>query len=74
MVVLGGLILALWFSFVPVMVKSVLGFQVWVGNGGHPVVAAVVARERIIIFAFWAFYALSLLILVPTAISNGMFD
>ena len=74
MVVFLGLILALWFSFVPVMVKLVLGFQVWVGNGSHPVIAALVARERIIIFAFWAFYALGLLILGPKAISDGVFD
>ena len=74
MVVFVGLMLALWFSCIPVMVKVVLGFQVWVGNGSHPVIAALVARERIIIFAFWAFYALGLLILAPKAISDGMFD
>jgi hypothetical protein len=74
MVVFIGLILALWFSVIPVMVKLVLGFQVWMGNGGHPVIAALVARERIIIFAFWAFYAFGLLILAPKAISDGMFD
>src|SRR5271155_3591966 len=45
-----GLTVALMFSLVPVMVKLVLGFQAGIGNAGHPVVAGLIARERVIVF------------------------
>ena len=74
MIVFFGLTVALMFSFVPVMVKLVLGFQVGIGNAGQPVVAGFIARERLIIFVIWGLIALGLVIAVPAAIIDGAFD
>jgi hypothetical protein len=74
MVLFFGLCIALMFSAVPVMVKLVLGAQVAIGNQGQPVVAAFLARERLIIFVMWALLALGLIVAVPAAIIDGAFD
>lgn len=74
MILFFGLTVALMFSFVPVMVKLVLGFQVGIGNAGQPVVAALIARERLIVFVIWGLIALGLVIAVPAAIIDGAFD
>ena len=52
----------------------VLGFQTAVGNAGHPVVASLIAHERVIVFVFWGLIALGLVIAVPAAIIDGAFD
>jgi hypothetical protein len=65
---------ALVFSMVPVMVKLVLGVQAGIGNAGHPVVAGLIAHERVIVFVFWGLIALGLVIAVPAAIIDGAFD
>jgi hypothetical protein len=69
-----GLSAALVFSVVPVMVKLVLGVQAGIGNAGHPVVAGLIAHERVIVFVFWGLIALGLVIAVPAAIIDGAFD
>jgi len=74
MVVSLGLSAALMFSLVPVMVKLVLGVQAGIGNAGHPVVAAMIAHERVIVFVRWGLIALGLVIAVPAAIIDGAFD
>src|SRR6266702_6858848 len=74
MIVFLGLTVALMFSLVPVMVKLVLGFQAGIGNAGHPLVGALIANERVIVFVFWGLIALGLVIAVPAAIIDGAFD
>jgi hypothetical protein len=74
MIVFLGLSAALVFSMVPVMVKLVLGVQAGIGNAGHPVVAGLIAQERVIVFVFWGLIALGLVIAVPAAIIDGAFD
>jgi len=74
LIVFFGLCTALMFSAVPLMVKLVLGAQVRAGNAGRPVVVALIARERAIVFALWALIALGLVIAVPAAIVDGAFD
>ena len=69
-----GLCVALMFSAVPLMVKLVLGFQAAIGNAGRPVIAAVLARERMIVFVLWALLALGLALAIPAAIIDGAFD
>ena len=74
MIVFLGLTVALMLSLVPVMVKLVLGVQAGIGNAGHPVVAAMIAHERVIVFVLWGLIALGLVIAVPAAIIDGAFD
>ncbi len=74
MIVFLGLCAALMFSLVPVMVKLVLGVQAGIGNAGHPVVAGLIAYERVIVVVFWGLIALGLVIAVPAAIMDGAFD
>jgi hypothetical protein len=74
MIVFLGLTVALMFSLIPVMVKLVLGFQAGIGNAGHPVVAGLMARERLIVFVLWALIALGMIVAVPAAIIDGAFD
>ena len=69
-----GLAVALAFSAVPVMVKLVLGAQRSAGNAGRPVVAALVAHERLIVVTMWALMALGLAVAIPGAILSGAFD
>ena len=74
MIVFLGLSVTLMFSLVPVMVKLVLGVQAGIGNAGHPLVAALIAHERVIVFVLWGLIALGLLIAVPATIIDGAFD
>jgi hypothetical protein len=74
MIVFLGLCAALAFSFVPVMVKLVLGAQAGLGNAGHPIIAGLIARERMIVFVLWGLIGLGLVIAVPAAIIDGAFD
>jgi hypothetical protein len=74
MILFLGLTAALMFSLVLVMVKLVLGVQAGIGNAGHPVVAAMIAHERVIVFVFWGLIALGLVIAVPAAMIDGAFD
>src|SRR5437762_9250353 len=74
MIVFFGLSVALMLSLVPVMVKLVLGVQAGIGNAGHPVVAGLIARERLIVFVLWGLIALGLIVAVPAAIIDGAFD
>ncbi|HEV8679298.1 MAG TPA: hypothetical protein VGQ90_07975 [Stellaceae bacterium] len=74
MVVFLVLSVALAVSAVPLIVKLVLGFQIRTGGAGHPLIAALIARERAIVFALWALIALGLIIAVPAAIIDGAFD
>jgi hypothetical protein len=69
-----GLSIALMFSAIPLMVKLVLGFQVAIDNAGQPVIAGLLARERVIVFALWALLGLGLAVAVPAAIIDGAFD
>ncbi len=74
MIVFLGLSAALMCSLVPVMVRLVLGVQAAIGNTGHPVVAGLIAHERVIVFVLWGLIALGLVIAVPAAIIDGAFD
>ena len=74
MILFFALTVALMLSAIPVMVKLVLGFQVGIGNAGHPVVAGLIARERLIVFFLWGLIALGLVVAVPAAIIDGAFD
>ena len=69
-----GLTVALMFSAVPLMVKLVLGFQVTIGNASNPVVARLLARERLIVLTIWVLLALGLAVAIPAAIVDGAFD
>ena len=74
LVVFLGLAAALGFSAIPLMVQLVLGFQVGLGNANRPVIRALIARQRVIVFVFWGLIALGLAIAVPAAILDGAFD
>jgi len=74
MIVFLGLCAGLMFSFVPVMVKLVLGVQAGIGNAGHPVIAGLIARERVIVFVLWGLIGLGIVIAVPAAIIDGAFE
>jgi hypothetical protein len=67
-----GLVLALAFSFIPVMVKLVLGFQVK-ANAELPVVRNVAALQNKIIWGFWILLALGLAVALPAAIQDNFF-
>jgi hypothetical protein len=67
-----GLVLALAFSFIPVMVKLVIGFQVK-ANAELPVVKAVAAQQNKIIWGFWILLALGLALALPAAIQDDFF-
>ena len=69
-----GLCAALMFSAVPLMVTLVLGFQAATGAAGQPVIAAVLARQRVIVLVLWALLALGLAVAIPAAIIDGAFD
>ena len=73
-VVFVGLSIALTFSAIPLMVQLVLGFQVRIGNANRPVIRALIARQRVIVFVLWSLIALGLAIAVPAAILDGAFD
>ena len=67
-----GLVLALAFAFIPVMVKLVIGFQVK-ANAELPVVRSVAALQNKIIWGFWILLALGLAVAIPAAIQDGFF-
>jgi hypothetical protein len=74
MVVFFGLFLAFGFSLVPVMVKTVLGAQVSLGNQDVAVVAAALRRQHLIIWVLWALMGAGTIVAVPAAIAGGMFN
>ena len=74
LVLMIGLVIAFAYSFIPVMVMMVLGFQKTIGNQNVPVVAAVLKQENTIIFGIWALMTAGLVIAIPAAIPNGAFD
>jgi hypothetical protein len=69
-----ALSIALAFSVIPLMVQLVLGFQVRLGNANRPVIRALIARQRVIVFVLWSLIALGLAIAIPAAILDGAFD
>jgi hypothetical protein len=73
-VVLCGLCAALAFSAVPLMVLTVLRFQVSIGNANRPVIRTMIAHQRTIVFVMWGLMAAGLLIAVPAAILDGGLD
>jgi hypothetical protein len=74
LVVLAGLCAGLAFSAVPLMVLTVLRFQVRIGNANRPVIRTVIAHQRTIVFVMWGLMAAGLLLAVPAAILDGAFD
>jgi hypothetical protein len=74
LVIFFGLSVVLMFSAVPLMVQLVLGFQVRLGNANRPLIRALIAHQRVIVFVFWGLIALGLLIAIPAAIGDGAFD
>jgi len=73
-VVLCALCAALAFSAVPLMVLTVLRFQVSIGNANRPVIRTMIAHQRTIVFVMWGLMAAGLLIAVPAAILDGALD
>jgi len=67
-----GLVLGLVFSFIPVMVKLVVGAQVK-ANGELAVVRGLAAQQNKIIWGFWILLALGLAVALPAAIQDGFF-
>ena len=74
LVLVPGLCAGLAFSAVPLMVLTVLRFQVTIGNANRPVIRALIAHQRTIVFAMWGLMAAGLLLAVPAAILDGAFD
>jgi hypothetical protein len=69
-----GLCAALAFSAAPLMVLTVLRFQVSIGNANRPVIRTMIAHQRTIVFVMWGLMAAGLLLAVPAAILDGPFD
>ena len=69
-----GLVVALAFSAVPLMVKAVLGFQKKIGNETVGPIMTVIANEKPIIFVLWGLMAAGLFIGVPVALQDGFLD
>jgi len=69
-----GLCAGLAFSAVPLMVLTVLRFQVSIGNANRPVIRTMIAHQRTIVFVMWGLMAAGLLLAVPAAILDGAFD
>jgi hypothetical protein len=74
LIVLLGLCAGLAFSAVPLMVLTVLRFQVTIGNANRPIIRMMIAHQRIIVFVMWGLMAAGLLLAVPAAILDGAFD
>ena len=67
-----GLVLALVFAFIPVMVKLVIGVQVK-ANAELAVVRSLAAQQNKIIWGIWILLALGLAVAIPAAIQDGFF-
>src|SRR5258706_13454313 len=66
-----GLVVAIAFAAVPVIVKLVLGFQRTVGNAEVGPVKAVLALENVLIWGMWALMAAGPGVARPGAIDGG---
>lgn len=66
-----GLVAALAFSAVPLMVKTVLGFQKKIGNENVGPIKTAIANEKQIVFVLWGLMAAGLVIGVPAALQDG---
>lgn len=73
MILFFGLFLAFGFSLVPVIVKSVMGFQTRIGNDDVPAVRAAARAQNLIIWVMWLLMGAGLLIAIPAAIADGFF-
>jgi hypothetical protein len=69
-----GLCAGLAFSAVPLMILTVLRFQVSIGNANRPIIRTMIAHQRTIVFVMWGLMAAGLLLAVPAAILDGAFD
>jgi hypothetical protein len=74
MILIFGLFLAFGFSFVPIMVKLVLGTQRKIGNENVPAVAAALRAEKWIVFTLWGLMAAGCVVAIPAAIQGGLFN
>ena len=74
MILMFGLVIALMYSASPVMVMAVMGFQKTIGNENVPAVAAALKQQRNIIWGLWILLTVGLVVAIPAAIVNGMFD
>ena len=74
LVLVFGLCAGLAFSAVPLMVLTVLRFQVKIGNANRPFILTLIAHQRAIVFVLWGLMAAGLLIAVPAAILGGAFE
>ena len=74
LVLVCGLCAGLAFSAVPLMVLTVLRFQVGIGNANRPVIRTMIAHQRTIVVVMWGLMAAGLLLAVPAAILDGAFD
>jgi hypothetical protein len=66
-----SIFIAFGFSMIPVMVKTVISFQVQAGNENAPVIGAMIRNENRIIWTFWILILLGLVIALPVAIQQG---
>src|SRR5262245_61713389 len=68
-----GLVLALALSFVPFMVKLVIGAQQKAGNGDRALVQSLAVRQNAIIWVLWILMLGGLAAALPTMIADGFF-
>jgi len=69
-----GLFMAFGFSAVPVMVKLVLRGHRALGTDGKPIIRDMVAAQNLIIWTIWGIMALGLVVAIPAAVRDGLFD
>jgi hypothetical protein len=69
-----GLFVLFGLSTVPVIVMTVLGAQVRLGNQNQPAVAAVIRRQRLIIWVMVGLMLAGAAIAIPAMILDGGLD
>lgn len=74
MILYFSLILLFFFSLIPLMIKTVLGFQVLIGNGDHHLIRPLIVHEAKIVSAYWILLLAGLAVAAPAAIHLGFFN
>jgi hypothetical protein len=70
-VVFFGVLLAWFFSMIPLMLKIVLAVQVGLGNANVPLVKAAIDNQKFIVWGMWAIVGLGCAVAIPAAILDG---
>jgi ABC-type sulfate transport system permease subunit len=66
--------LAIAFAAVPLMLRLFVYLHTRIGNGEHWVIRWLDAHHWQIVWGVWAFFALGLLIALPTMVRDGFFN